>query len=126
MGRPAGDPRPDRQGPARDRRMHRAVHQAERRADRRPLSARPRRQSDRPMARCDQGHVLAAVPEPGGAPFEILCGAVNPLWTLPGNFAAMKASEKDDAKLVADEHDFAMLLTGGESPTGVMPYALDW
>jgi hypothetical protein len=61
-----------------------------------------------------------------GAPFKILCGAVNPLWTLPGNFASMKTSDKDDAKLVADEHDFAMLLTDGESPTGVMPYALDW
>ena len=61
-----------------------------------------------------------------GAPFKILCGAVNPLWTLPGSFAAMKTAEKDDAKLVADQHDFAMLLTDGESPTGIMPYTLDW
>lgn len=61
-----------------------------------------------------------------GTPFKILCGAVNPLWTLPGNFAAMKNADKDDAKLAADQHDFAMLLTDGESPTGVMPYALDW
>ena len=61
-----------------------------------------------------------------GAPFKILCGAVDPLWSLPGNFASMNRLEKNDAQLVADEHDFAMLLTDGESPTGVMPYMLDW
>src|SRR5580692_10618402 len=34
-----------------------------------------------------------------GTPFKILCGAVNPLWTLPSNFATMKDGDKDDAKL---------------------------
>jgi hypothetical protein len=38
----------------------------------------------------------------------------------------MKDDDKDDAKLAAYEHDFAMLLVDGQSPTGVMPYLLDW
>ena len=61
-----------------------------------------------------------------GTPFKVLCGAVNPLWTLPSNFSAMSEDDKDGAKLTAYQHDFAMLLVEGESPTGVMPYLLDW
>ncbi|THD48270.1 MAG: hypothetical protein E7774_03235 [Bradyrhizobium sp.] len=61
-----------------------------------------------------------------GTPFKVLCGAVNPLWTLPSNFASLSDDDKDDAKLVAYQHDFAMLLIDGQSPTGVMPYMLDW
>ena len=61
-----------------------------------------------------------------GTAFKILCGAVNPLWTLPSNFSTMTDDQKDDAKLVAYQHDFAMLLVDGQSPTGVMPYLLDW
>ena len=59
-----------------------------------------------------------------GTPFKILCGAS--LWTLPTNFSAMKEGDQDDAKLAAYQHDFAMLLVDGQSPTGVMPYLLDW
>jgi hypothetical protein len=61
-----------------------------------------------------------------GTPFKILCGAVNPLWTLPSNYSTMKDGDKDDARLAAYQHDFAMLLIDGQSPTGVMPYLLDW
>jgi hypothetical protein len=61
-----------------------------------------------------------------GTAFKILCGATNPLWTLPSNFSTMSDDDKDDAKLVAYQHDFAMLLVDGQSPTGVMPYLLDW
>jgi len=61
-----------------------------------------------------------------GTPFKILCGAANPLWALPANYASMTPAEKNDAQRIAYQHDFAMILVDGTSPTGVMPYALDW
>jgi hypothetical protein len=61
-----------------------------------------------------------------GTPFKVLCGAVNPLWAFPANYGALKAAEQADAQRTAFQHDFAMILVDGTSPTGVMPYALDW
>ena len=61
-----------------------------------------------------------------GTPFKILCGATNPLWTFPANYASMTNAERNDAGNVAWEHDYAMILVDGVSPTGTMPYALDW
>jgi hypothetical protein len=61
-----------------------------------------------------------------GTPFKILCAETNPLWRLPANYAAMKKEQQIDAQRVAFQHDFAMLLVDGVSPTGAMPYALDW
>ena len=60
-----------------------------------------------------------------GAPFKMVCGAVNSLSTLPGNFAAMKTPDKDN-------HDFSPISTISPccSPTAekcdtcVMPYTL--
>ena len=46
--------------------------------------------------------------------FKIVCGAANPLW-------AQKLAGWNGV-----EHDFAMLLVDGTSPTGHMSYALDW
>ena len=61
-----------------------------------------------------------------GTPFKIRCAAVNPLWRLPSNYASMKQDDQADAQHVIFQHDFAMLLVDGVSPTGAMPYALDW
>lgn len=61
-----------------------------------------------------------------GTPFKILCGGANPLWALPANYGTMTPAQRNDAQRVAFQHDFAMILVDGASPTGVMPYALDW
>ncbi|MEW6435543.1 MAG: hypothetical protein AB1508_00065 [Pseudomonadota bacterium] len=61
-----------------------------------------------------------------GMPFKIVCGEVNPLWSMPQNYASLSASDQNGALNKAFEHDFAMLLVDGKSPTGTMPYALDW
>ena len=61
-----------------------------------------------------------------GTPFKILCAAANPLWTIPANYASMTHSQRDDAQNLAFQHDYAMVLVDGVSPTGAMPYALDW
>jgi hypothetical protein len=61
-----------------------------------------------------------------GTPFKILCGEVNPLWGLPPNFAGLSDNDQAAALVSAYQHDFAMLLVDGQSPTGTMPYALDW
>lgn len=58
--------------------------------------------------------------------FKTVCGAVNPQWTLPSNFSAMNTAQKNDAIAVASQHDYAMILVNGNSPTGTMPYMLDW
>ncbi len=55
-----------------------------------------------------------------------VCGAVNPLWTLPSNYSSMSGSDQSGAQNVAGEHDFAMVLVDGTSSTGVIEYELDW
>jgi hypothetical protein len=62
----------------------------------------------------------------GSQTFKTVCGAVNPLWTLPANYSSMSANQKNDAMESASQHDFAMILVNGTSPTGAMPYELDW
>jgi len=62
----------------------------------------------------------------GSQTFKTKCAAANPQWTYPSNFSTMTAAQKDIANLTAVQHDFAMILVDGNSPTGVMPYQLDW
>jgi len=50
----------------------------------------------------------------GSKTFKIVCGATNPLWT------------QQLAGWNGVEHDYAMLLVDGTSPTGHISYALDW
>jgi hypothetical protein len=61
-----------------------------------------------------------------GIAFKIVCGATNPLWVLPSDYNAMTHTQQTAAFIAAMQHDFAMILVDGTSPTGVMPYALDW
>ena len=61
-----------------------------------------------------------------GVPFKILCGEVNPLWNMPQNYASLSDADQLAAFYNATQHDYAMLLVDGTSPTGTMPYALDW
>jgi hypothetical protein len=61
-----------------------------------------------------------------GLPFRILCGEVNPLWNLPQDYATLSDASQAAALVAAYQHDYAMLLVAGQSPTGSMPYALDW
>jgi hypothetical protein len=58
--------------------------------------------------------------------YKAVCGATNPLWTLPANYNSMSAADQSAAMNTAGEHDFAMVLVEGTSATGVMDYALDW
>jgi hypothetical protein len=58
--------------------------------------------------------------------FKTVCAATNPKWTVPSNYKSLKPADQDAAFLAAAEHDFAMILVDGMSPTGVMPYQLDW
>jgi hypothetical protein len=58
--------------------------------------------------------------------FKAVCGAVNPQWTLPSNYNSMSALDQSGAQNIAGEHDFAMVLVNGASPTGAMEYELDW
>jgi hypothetical protein len=48
------------------------------------------------------------------------------LWILPQNYAQLSAADQNTALNSAFEHDYAMLLVDGTSPTGVMPYETDW
>jgi hypothetical protein len=61
-----------------------------------------------------------------GIPFKVLCGEVNPGWQVPQNFTQLSSNDQTAALERAFEHDYAMLLVDGTSPTGAMPYALDW
>jgi hypothetical protein len=61
-----------------------------------------------------------------GTPFKIVCAATNALWKMPANYDSLTSKQKQTASNTASEHDFAMVLVNGTSPTGVMPYALDW
>jgi hypothetical protein len=62
----------------------------------------------------------------GSHTFKTVCGATNPLWTVPANFASLKPGQQNAAIEAVSQHDFAMILVDGNSPTGVMPYLLDW
>lgn len=61
-----------------------------------------------------------------GIPFKILCAETNPLWSLPANYAQLSAADQNVALNKAFEHDYAMLLVDGTSPTGFMRYETDW
>jgi len=61
-----------------------------------------------------------------GIPFKVVCAATNPLWTMPPNFSSLSPPERFKAFVAATQHDYAMILVDKESPTGAMPYALDW
>ena len=61
-----------------------------------------------------------------GQAFNIVCAAANPKWSLPANFGSLTKAQQGTAMEAIWQHDFAMILVDGNSPTGVMPYALDW
>jgi hypothetical protein len=62
----------------------------------------------------------------GSHTFKTVCAATAPGWAVPSNYAALKGGQKAKAQRAASEHDFALVLVDGNSPTGTMPYALDW
>jgi hypothetical protein len=62
----------------------------------------------------------------GRGPFHIVCAVTNPLWTYPPNYTSLTANQQEAAQVAAFQHDFAMIMVDASSPTGVMPYALDW
>lgn len=62
----------------------------------------------------------------GSHTFKTVCGATNPLWVFPPNYASLKKSEQNLAFATAAQHDYAMILVDTPTTTGVMPYALDW
>jgi hypothetical protein len=61
-----------------------------------------------------------------GVKFNVVCAKENPKWVLPANFASMTNDQQNAAMDEAYQHDFGMILVDHDSPTGVMPYALDW
>jgi hypothetical protein len=61
-----------------------------------------------------------------GTTFDIVCAKTNPGWSVPANYNSMTKQQQSDALNAAFEHDYAMILVKGTSPTGVMQYALDW
>jgi hypothetical protein len=62
----------------------------------------------------------------GSHTFKTVCAATPPGWAVPSNYATLKGGQKARAQRAASEHDFALVLVDGNSPTGTMPYALDW
>jgi hypothetical protein len=62
----------------------------------------------------------------GSHTFKTVCAATAPGWAIPSNYATLKSGPKNKAYRAASEHDFALVLVDGNSPTGTMPYALDW
>jgi hypothetical protein len=62
----------------------------------------------------------------GSHTFKTKCAATPAAWQFPANYNSMTAAQKDQALRVAAQHDYALILVDGNSPTGVMPYALDW
>jgi len=62
----------------------------------------------------------------GSHTFKTSCAAANPRWTLPSNFSSLDKAQQGAALRAASEHDYAMVLVDGDSPTGTMPYMLDW
>jgi hypothetical protein len=73
-----------------------------------------------------KGNFVLQFQNGGGTAFKIVCAAANPLWTLPANYSSMTGGQQNAAQVAAFQHDYAMILVDGTSPTGVMPYALDW
>ena len=61
-----------------------------------------------------------------GSKFNVVCAKENPLWALPSNYNSMTKDQQFAAMDAAYPHDFGMILVDRDSPTGVMPYALDW
>lgn len=61
-----------------------------------------------------------------GKQFQVACGLPNHLWKLPSNYNSMKSADQNAVFWPAAQHDFAMILVDGTSPTGYMRYALDW
>jgi Trypsin-like peptidase domain len=62
----------------------------------------------------------------GSHTFKTVCAATPPGWQVPADFVTLKITQKNRAQRAASGHDFALILVDGTSPTGVMPYALDW
>lgn len=62
----------------------------------------------------------------GSHTFKTICAATPPGWALPSDYTTLKGGPKGRAYRAASEHDFALVLVDGNSPTGTMPYALDW
>lgn len=62
----------------------------------------------------------------GSHTFKTKCAAASPQWAFPSNYKSLTGPQKYAAFLSAHQHDFAMVLVDGDSPTGVMPYQLDW
>ncbi len=62
----------------------------------------------------------------GSHTFKTICAATAPGWQLPANYATLKNAQKNQLERAASQHDFALVLVDGNSPTGTMPYALDW
>jgi Trypsin len=62
----------------------------------------------------------------GSHTFKTVCAATASGWTIPSNYATLKSGQQNQAHRAASEHDFALVLVDGNSPTGTMPYALDW
>jgi hypothetical protein len=61
-----------------------------------------------------------------GTRFRVKCGRANPEWKYPKGYKQMGKSDRDGAYWTAVQHDFAMVLVDGISPTGHISYALDW
>ncbi len=61
-----------------------------------------------------------------GIKFNVVCAKENALWALPANYDTLADDQKNAAMDAAYPHDFGMILVDHDSPTGAMPYALDW
>jgi len=61
-----------------------------------------------------------------GIYFHVVCAATNPQWAYPANFKSLSQAQQNAAFPMAAQHDYALILVDANSPTGTMPYALDW
>jgi hypothetical protein len=62
----------------------------------------------------------------GSQTFKTVCAATAPGWSFPADYSSLSPAKQDAAERAASGHDFALVLVNGNSPTGAMPYALDW
>ncbi len=62
----------------------------------------------------------------GSHTFKTICAATPSGWQVPANLTSLKNAQRNQAQRAASAHDFALILVDSNSPTGVMPYALDW
>jgi hypothetical protein len=62
----------------------------------------------------------------GSAEFKAICASTPRDYMLPANYSSLNQEGQALARLTAIQHDFAMILVDGNSPTGEMPYLLDW